>query len=192
MISNSSTKSPAASAEAWRAPRGAISRRRRGSSRAPPGCVPRRRTCARCGRARCLRRQTVPPLAHRPAYRHWRARRGGAPCRPSHQVAKSPDELAARIMATLPAITWPVEPSMVMESPFLKVLTAGGHRPARIVDPQGAGAGNAWLAHAARDHSGVRRHAAARRQDALGGVHAVDVFRRSLDAHQDDLLAVGS
>jgi hypothetical protein len=32
-------------------------------------------------------------------------------------------------------------------------------------------------------------HAAARGQDALGGMHAVDVLRAGLDAHQDDLAA---
>ena len=43
-------------------------------------------------------------------------------------------------------------------------------------------------AHAAGNHRRVRGHAAAGGQDALGGVHALDVFRRGLQAHQDDLL----
>ena len=60
-----------------------------------------------------------------------------------------------------------------------------------VIDPERARAGDAGLAHAARDHGRVRGHAAARRQDALGGVHAVDVLRRSLDPNQNDLLAVG-
>ena len=60
-----------------------------------------------------------------------------------------------------------------------------------VVDPERARAGDAGLAHAARHHGGVRGHAAARRQDAFGGVHAVDVLRRGLDPHQDHLLAVG-
>ena len=76
---------------------------------------------------------------------------------------------------------------MVMMSPFLKRHAGRRHRLRRVVDPQRAGAGDAGLAHAARDHGGVRGHAAARRQDALGGVHAVNVLGRGLDAHQDDL-----
>ncbi len=54
-----------------------------------------------------------------------------------------------------------------------------------------AGAGDAGLAHAARHHGGVRGHAAAGGEDAFGGVHAVDVLRRGLHAHQDDFAAVG-
>ena len=41
------------------------------------------------------------------------------------------------------------------------------------------------VAHAARDHRGVRRQASGRGEDALGGVHAVDVVGRGLLAHQD-------
>ena len=70
-------------------------------------------------------------------------------------------------------------------------LAAGGHAAVGVIDADRAGAGNAGLAHAARDHGGVRGHAAARREDALGGVHAVDIFRRGFDPHQDDLLALG-
>ena len=54
-----------------------------------------------------------------------------------------------------------------------------------VVDAQLAGAGDAGPAHAARDHGGVAGHAAARGQDAGGGVHAVDVLRAGLDPHQD-------
>ena len=43
--------------------------------------------------------------------------------------------------------------------------------------------------HAARDDGGVARHAAAHRQNALGGVHAVNVLGAGLDAHQDDRFA---
>ena len=60
-----------------------------------------------------------------------------------------------------------------------------------VVDAQRARAGDAGLAHAARDHRRVRGHAAARRQDAFGGVHAVNVFGRRLDPHQNDLAALG-
>ncbi len=68
---------------------------------------------------------------------------------------------------------------------------ADAHRAAAIVDADVAAARDAGLAHAARDHGGVRGHAAARGQDAFGGVHAVNVLRRGLDAHQNDLAAIG-
>ena len=64
---------------------------------------------------------------------------------------------------------------------------ARGHRLARIVDADRAGARDAGLAHAARDHRRMRRHAAARRHEAFGGVHAVNVLGARLDAHQDRL-----
>ena len=79
---------------------------------------------------------------------------------------------------------------MVMTSPFFEgdaaapVIVCVG-----VVDADRAGAGDAGLAHAARDHRRVRGHAAARRDDALGGMHAVDVLGRGLDAHQDHLVA---
>ena len=70
-------------------------------------------------------------------------------------------------------------------------LAAGRQRLAGVVHGDAAGAGDAGPAHAARDHRGVAGHAAARGQDALGGVHAVDVLGAGLDAHQDDRLALG-
>jgi hypothetical protein len=92
--------------------------------------------------------------------------------------------------ATRPRSTWPVEPSMVMMSPLRLRLC----RPAvmvafRIVDAQRARAGDAGLAHAARHHGRVRGHAAARREDALGGVHAVDVFRAEVSTRTRMTLA---
>jgi hypothetical protein len=77
---------------------------------------------------------------------------------------------------------------MVITSPFLRVTPEAVSVPGAVVDPDRAGAGDAGLAHAARHHGGVRGHAAARRQDALGRVHAVDVLGRGLDAHEDDAL----
>ncbi len=52
-----------------------------------------------------------------------------------------------------------------------------------------AAAGHAAGAHAAGHHGGVRGHAAADGQDALGGLHALDVLGRGLQADEDDLLA---
>ncbi len=67
---------------------------------------------------------------------------------------------------------------------------ARGEGARSVIDADGAGTAHARLAHAARDDGGVRGHAAARREDALRGMHAVNVFRRGLDAHQDDLAAL--
>ena len=77
-----------------------------------------------------------------------------------------------------------------MKSPCLERVAGHRHRARRIVDPQRARARDAGLAHAARDHRRMRGHAAARGEDALGRVHAMDVFGRGLDAHQDDLAAL--
>ena len=60
-----------------------------------------------------------------------------------------------------------------------------------VIDGDGAGAGDAGAAHAAGDDGGVAGHAAAGGDDALGGVHAVDVFGAGLDTDQDDGFALG-
>ena len=57
------------------------------------------------------------------------------------------------------------------------------------IDAQIAGARHARTAHAARNDSGVAGHAAARGDDGLRGMHAVNVFGARLVANQDDLLA---
>ena len=54
-----------------------------------------------------------------------------------------------------------------------------------------AAAGDAALAHAPGHHGGVGGHAAANGQDALGGLHALDVLGRGFQADQDHLLAPG-
>ncbi len=57
------------------------------------------------------------------------------------------------------------------------------------VDRDALGAGDARLAHAARDHGRVRRHAAVHGEDPLCRDHPVDVVRRRLPADEDDRLA---
>ena len=52
-----------------------------------------------------------------------------------------------------------------------------------------AAAGDAALAHAARDDSRVGGHTAADGQNALGGLHALDILRRGLETDENDLLA---
>jgi hypothetical protein len=120
------------------------------------------------------------------ACRRWRAPELATASAQPISVPNSPDS-SGSIIGTAPASTWPVEPSMVMTSPFLKCARADAHGAAAVIDADACRAGDAGLAHAARHHGGVRGHAAARGQDAFGGVHAVDVFRAGLDAHQDDL-----
>ena len=63
------------------------------------------------------------------------------------------------------------------------------HLTCRVVDGQRFAAGDAHLPHLPRDQRGVAGHAAARRQNALGGRHAADVLGRGLDAHQDHRVA---
>jgi hypothetical protein len=150
---------------------------------------PRRRTCARCGRARCPRRRTCARRGH--------PRRLGVGAHleradlvgPAHQRGEVAGQLRLRI-ATSPSSTSPVEPSMVMRSP-LQRADRRRHRALGDSRRGAAGARDAGLAHAARHHRGVAGHAAARGQDALGGVHAVDVLGARLDADEDDLLALG-
>src|SRR6202012_1509786 len=58
----------------------------------------------------------------------------------------------------------------------LEGARADAHGAAAVIDADRTAAGYTRLAHAARHHGGVRGHAATRGQNALGGVHAVDVF----------------
>ncbi len=73
---------------------------------------------------------------------------------------------------------------------FLQRLAVHAHHARLLVDLDIAGAGDAALAHAARDDRRVAGHAAARGQNAGGDFHAGDVFRRGLAAHQDQLGAL--
>ena len=77
------------------------------------------------------------------------------------------------------------------EVAFFEALSAGRHGAGIVIDAQRACAGDAGLAHAARDHRRVRGHAAAGGEDAFGRVHAVNVFGRGFHPHQNDFLAVG-
>ena len=107
-----------------------------------------------------------------------------------HQRARNRPTSPARPSATVPMNTSPVAPSSVIVSPARTVLPAGRQRLRVVIHRDAAGAGDAGPAHAARHHRRVAGHAAARGQDAAGGVHAVDVLGAGLDAHQDDRLAL--
>ena len=63
------------------------------------------------------------------------------------------------------------------------------HLALGVVDLQRLGTRDAGQAHRARDDRRVRGRAAARRQHALRGQHAVHVVRAGLDPHQDDRVA---
>jgi hypothetical protein len=66
------------------------------------------------------------------------------------------------------------------------------HRARRVIDADFPCARDAGSPHTAGDHRGMAGHAAAGRQDAPGGVHAVNVLRARLDADQDHRLAAHS
>src|SRR3546814_20854393 len=61
---------------------------------------------------------------------------------------------------------------------LLERRSHGHQRSVALVHPEGTGARDARLAHAARHDGCVAGHAAARRQDAFGRMHAVDILRR--------------
>ena len=71
-------------------------------------------------------------------------------------------------------------------------LAGQGELLVLLVHDDGAATGDAALAHAAGHNGGVRGHAAANGQDALGGLHALDILGRGLQTDQDHLLAPGS
>ena len=151
----------------------------------------RRRTCARCGTARCPRRRTCAPPRRRPACRHWCGPSACGSNPPSPSARRNRRSAPAGAAPTRPLNTSPVAPSMVMMSPRLIVRAPAVIAPARDVDLEHAGAGDAGPPHAARHHRRVARHAAARGQDAARRMHAVNVLRARLGAHQDDVAVVG-
>ncbi len=73
---------------------------------------------------------------------------------------------------------------------FLERLAGHRHRARLVVHFHRRGAADADLAHLARHQRGVRRHAAARGEDAFGRDHAAQIFGRRLDAHEQHLLAL--
>ena len=104
------------------------------------------------------------------------------------RVWKSPVS-SGSIMATAPSRTSPLEPSMVMISPALKVRPRAVKVPAFSSMRQFARAGDAGAPHAACHDGRVAGHAAPRRDDAARRVHAVDVLGAGFLAHQDDGVA---
>ena len=72
---------------------------------------------------------------------------------------------------------------------FLVGLAAQLEGLVLFIHLDGAAAGDAAGAHAARDNSCVGGHAAADGQNALCVMHALDILRRGLETDQNDLLA---
>ena len=86
-------------------------------------------------------------------------------------------------------MTSPMKPSIEIQSPSLTVVSSTEKLRARHVDVEHAAADDADLAHLPGDQRRVAGHAALRGEDALGGVHAADVFGAREVAHQQHLLA---
>ena len=85
----------------------------------------------------------------------------------------------------------PAVPSMERKSwPSWKVWPADGHGLRLVIDFDFRRAADADLAHLPGHERRVRGDASARREDALGGDHAAQILRRSLDAHEQNLLAL--
>jgi len=98
------------------------------------------------------------------------------------RMANSPVSSGFTI-GTAPAITWPL-PRRWSECRPSSTSRRRRSWSARVVDAKRASAGNAGFAHAAGDDGGVRGHAAAGRDDAFCGVHAVDILGRRFHAHR--------
>ena len=93
------------------------------------------------------------------------------------------------ITATSPTTISPDVPEIEMTSPSCTVTPPATNCLRREIDHHGLGAADRGLAHAARDDRRVRHETAARREDALGRDHAVQVVGRRLGPHEDHVLA---
>ena len=71
-----------------------------------------------------------------------------------------------------------------------KRTVADSQRAFRGVNPERTRAGNAGASHAACNHGRVTRHAAARGENAFGGVHALNVFGARLQAHENHVMSL--
>ncbi len=121
--------------------------------------------------------------------RRWPARPGG-PCgcrRPTTARCRTRRGGLAAVSGTWPATTMPAP--AVEGDPVALGERHVARRDRAVAQAQHLGAHDGRLAPAAGHHGGVADQAAARREDALGGQHAVHVLGRRLAAHQDDLLA---
>ena len=104
--------------------------------------------------------------------------------------SSSPATISDGAVLTWPAKTLPAVPSIDIQSPSLNVLAVDGHRARVIVHFHRGRAADADLAHLPGHERRVRRHAAAGGENAFGGNHAAEIFRRRLDAHEQHRLAL--
>ena len=111
------------------------------------------------------------------------------------KVARTPEVGSASSVLAWPAKTSPVEPSSDSQSPSFSVTRLAVHGDADfllvLVDRERFRAGHAGRAHAAADHRRVAGHAAARRENALGHFHAVDIVGHGFFADQDHRRCLG-
>ena len=147
--------------------RGARPRRRRGSSPARPAAAPRRRTCARCGRGRCPRRRTRAPSPRPRACPRSRAPSGGARSSAQPRIVSKSSLICGGTSGTSPTITRPGAAVDRDHVALVQLVAADPHRRRVDVDLEPLAAGDARLAHAARDDGRVRGHAAVRGEHAL-------------------------
>src|SRR5262249_55395979 len=75
---------------------------------------------------------------------------------------------------------------------LLEYLIADRDSAFVVVDVQGAAADDADLAHLPADERGMAGSAAEGRQNAIGRLHAADVFRAGFTTHQDDAAIRGA
>ena len=76
------------------------------------------------------------------------------------------------------------------EVAFLVGHAVGGDGLGGVINLERAGAADADFAHLAGDERRVRTHAAFGGEDAFGGNHAAQVFRRGFVADEQDLFAL--
>ena len=117
-------------------------------------------------------------LARPPACRRSRARRAAA-CSSAHsRIVSKSSLICGGTSSTRADDHATVAPSIVIASPSRDLVAADGRDPALEVDREVVDAGDAGLAHAARDDRRVRGHAAVRGEDPLRLDQAVDVVGR--------------
>ena len=166
--------SPRRSPRSRTAARAAAGRARRAAPpRRAPGSSPARSAADPAAMNMCSVRQRPMPSAPNSralaassgvsAFARTRSRRSSSA---QSRIVPKFSSIAGGTSRTGPTITRPVPPSIVITSPTLSVVLADRHRAGARVDREPLAAGDARLAHAARDDRGVRGHPAVRGEDA--------------------------
>ena len=143
---------------------------------------PHRRTYARCGTGQYPPRRTERAVRQSSGVSALaRTFRRRTLIGPFHQRSPKSPASSGWTVATSPSITSPLAPSIVRMSPSLTSRPPHPEHawPCTSIDER-ADARDARPPHAARDHRRMAGHAAACGEDALGGVHAVNILRARL------------